>query len=129
MMVTIVIGSVLFGAILGHVCKWYALLAACVLAIALVLTYAAPGMGSLPKIFFEIVIVTTSIQSGYCFGLLAPLVLRKRTHTYLSREASKNSKPPRTPKFRSVLHNSKPTLPPRRSPSTRLGARWNRSRS
>src|SRR5262245_38451919 len=79
MMVTIVIGSVLFGAILGHVFKWYALLAACVLAIALVLTYPAPGMESLPKKLLEIVIVTTSIQSGYCFGLLAPLVLRKRT--------------------------------------------------
>jgi hypothetical protein len=67
----LVVGSVLFGMILGQFFKWYVLIPACGLAIVLVLVFHTHTELSLMRWFLQIYMVTTSLQIGYAVGLFA----------------------------------------------------------
>jgi hypothetical protein len=67
---TLVVGGVLVGMILGRFFKWSILVPACGLAAVLVMANPA-HMDGAPGWFFQIVLVTASLQFGYVFRLIA----------------------------------------------------------
>jgi hypothetical protein len=66
----LVVGGLLFGMILGRFFKWYVLVPACGLAIALVLANPT-DTDSFLGLFIHVVMVTASLQLGYLIRLMA----------------------------------------------------------
>jgi hypothetical protein len=66
----IIIGGVLFGTILGRYFKIFVLVPASALAIVLVVASPTSAEQSLWYSILDIGVVVTSLQVGYCLGLL-----------------------------------------------------------
>ena len=68
-MTILIMGSVLLGAILGRFFKVLILVPACALTLAMVVASSAYFGYSLPRAVLEFIVLITSLQIGYVFGL------------------------------------------------------------